>query len=261
MAGARARLAAAVRPFGPGGKLLAEHVAPLDALADALGLPRDDEAPASGHRLGSLSEQYESGGRGPGTVSSGHGDPGGVSYGLYQLASRTGTLGKFLSSEGAPWRRELANGGTPGSSGFSTAWKAIAKREPDAFAAAQHAFIERTHYRPAVRDVRDRVGLDLDSRSDAVRDVVWSVSVQHGGAARILVDAIVAAGATAAAWGRPGYDAKLIRAIYARRSDYVRSVAMRYGGTTRNSLLSVVENRYPAEQRDALAMLEGNANA
>lgn len=37
----RAELAAAVRPFAPGGRLLSEHVAPLDALADALGLPRD----------------------------------------------------------------------------------------------------------------------------------------------------------------------------------------------------------------------------
>lgn len=38
---ARARLAEAVRPFGPGGKLLPEHIAPFDTFADALGLPRD----------------------------------------------------------------------------------------------------------------------------------------------------------------------------------------------------------------------------
>lgn len=38
----RAALADAVRPFGPNGKLWAEHIPPLDALADALGLPPAD---------------------------------------------------------------------------------------------------------------------------------------------------------------------------------------------------------------------------
>ena len=42
----RAELAAAVRPFGPGGALLPAHIPALDALADALGLPRDGQAPA-----------------------------------------------------------------------------------------------------------------------------------------------------------------------------------------------------------------------
>lgn len=41
----RAALAAAVRPFAPGGKLLQSHIPALDALADALGLPK---ASASG---------------------------------------------------------------------------------------------------------------------------------------------------------------------------------------------------------------------
>ncbi len=37
----RALLAAAIRPFGPDGRLLPEHVAAFDAFADALGIPRD----------------------------------------------------------------------------------------------------------------------------------------------------------------------------------------------------------------------------
>jgi len=44
----------------------------------------------SGHVLGSLSAKYETSGRGPGTVSTGRGDAGGVSYGSYQLASKLG---------------------------------------------------------------------------------------------------------------------------------------------------------------------------
>lgn len=256
----RQKFAAAVRPFGPDGKIPAAAIDEFDALADALGIPRDGASAAgTAHRLGKLSERFESGGRGPGTVSTGYGDPGGVSYGLYQLASKTGTLADFLQHEGARWRAELHRGGPAGSRGFSAAWQAIAKREPEPFTAAQHDYIERTHYRPVVARVKAQTGLDLDARHAAVRDATWSVAVQHGGAARILADAIVAAGAGAADWGRPGYDEKLLRAIYARRSDYVRGVAGRHRGTTRASLLSIVENRYPAELRAALAMLGASA--
>ena len=53
----RQRLAEAVRSFAPGGKLRAEHIPPFDALADVLGLPRDNEVQPM---LGKLSEQFES---------------------------------------------------------------------------------------------------------------------------------------------------------------------------------------------------------
>src|ERR1700755_1447385 len=36
----------------------------------------------------SMRAKYETGGRGPGVVSTGAGDPGGVSYGSYQMASK-----------------------------------------------------------------------------------------------------------------------------------------------------------------------------
>ena len=45
--------------------------------------------------LGDLSSRYESSGD-PGTVSSGYGDPGGKSYGLYQFSSNAGTLDEYI---------------------------------------------------------------------------------------------------------------------------------------------------------------------
>ena len=45
--------------------------------------------------LGDLSAKYESSGS-PATISSGEGDPGGKSYGRYQLASRMGSVRSFL---------------------------------------------------------------------------------------------------------------------------------------------------------------------
>lgn len=244
---ARQRLAAAVRPFGPDGKLPASAVPAFDALADALGLPRDD---AARPRLGALSARYETGGRGPGVVSSGKGDPGGVSYGTYQLASKTGTAAAFVANEGRKWAALLP--GAPGSASFSAGWRDVAAREPEAFDEAQHAFIERTHYRPAVDAVRQRSGVDLDARAQAIRDAAWSIAVQHAKAADILLGAIAAVGTGAS-------DADLLRAIYARRAAYVRDVAAKTPGSGRATLLSVVENRYPAELAQALRMLEGQA--
>lgn len=216
------------------------------AIDRALGI----ESPAG--RLGSLSEQYESGGRGPGAVSSGRDDPGGVSYGIYQLASRTGTAQKFVANEGRRWAGDFGRA-TPGSAEFSRSWKAIAKREPESFAQAQHDFIQRTHYQPAIDAVRVKCAIDLDSRHRAVRDAVWSVAVQHGGAARILAAAIADADADFSR-ADSAYDRRLIEAIYTQRTQYVQKIASRLGSAERRTLHNVLRNRYPSELQAALAM-------
>lgn len=207
---------------------------------------------ANKQKLGALSEQYESGGRGPGTVSGGQGDPGGVSYGLYQLASKTGTVAAFLAAEGRRWAAELS--AAPGSAAFSAAWKAIARREANAFAEAQHAFIERSHYRPAVNAVRKDSGYDLDARAQAVRDAVWSTAVQHGSAPTLLGRALGDADAVAPR-GTAQHDKAMVEAIYARRTALVRFLADRAPPAVRRTLTTVAEKRYPAELAQALAML------
>ena len=219
-------------------------------------LPSSASAEPQAHRLGALSEHYESGGRGPGTVSGGQGDPGGVSYGLFQLASRTGTAAAFVRAEGARWSAELT--GEPGSPAFSAAWRAIASRDGEAFAAAQRAFIERSHYHPAVRSVLDATGHDLDRRPDALRDVVWSTAVQHGQAAQLLTGAVRAADAKAAR-GTPGHDRVTIRETYRLRADHVRALARRANPAERQVLTHVAGRRYPDECAAALAMLDAQA--
>lgn len=219
------------------------------AIDRALGI----ESPAVTEQLGRLSEKFESGGRGPGAVSSGNGDPGGVSYGIYQLASRTGTARAFVAHEGARWAAYFGRA-APGSAAFSKAWKAIAKREPESFAQAQHDFIQRTHYQPAIDAVLGKSAIDLDSRHRAVRDAVWSVSVQHGGAVRILAAAIADADADLSRTDS-AYDRRLIEAIYTQRTQYVQRIASRLGSSERRTLQNVVRNRYPSELRAALAMI------
>ncbi len=215
-------------------------------------------AAATAHVLGGLSAEFESGNNGPGTVSSGVGDPGGVSYGTYQLASKTGTCAAFVKAEGKPWTGNFV-GLAPGSPGFSAAWKAIAKAEPAVFGNAQHAFIERLMYRPVVKAVADRKGIDLDKRHDAVRDAVWSCAVQHGKASLILIDAIDNLERDT---GRDdaNYDRKLVDAIYKARIAYVLEVAKNKKlQAQRDQLVSITKNRYPKELAKALDMFDGPA--
>src|SRR5690349_13230950 len=94
--------------------------------------------------LGALSAKYETGGRGPGVVSTGAGDPGGVSYGSYQMATKMGVPQKFVTQPGFPWLADFKNL-KAGTSDFTACWKRIATNETDAFQKCQHEYIKKTH--------------------------------------------------------------------------------------------------------------------
>jgi hypothetical protein len=146
-------------------------------------------------RIGWLSSKYEVGRGGPETVStgkleSGADDPGGVSYGSYQLASKRGVDGSsvrafvetyyekdfswFNSAEG---RREWL---APGMPDFEKKWIEVVGRDGNRFLNNEHEFIYDTHYKPVVDEVRRTTGLDVEGRGDALRNAVWSTAVQHG---------------------------------------------------------------------------------
>ena len=130
--------------------------------------------------LGGLSTRYETGGRGPITISSGSGDAGGVSYGSYQMTSAGGgTVGQFVAQADFPWRADFA-GLVPGSEAFSAKWKDIASRFADQFKRVEHDFIKRSHYDPLCASIRADDGIDVTPRSHTFQDVVWSTAVQHG---------------------------------------------------------------------------------
>jgi len=100
--------------------------------------------------LGDSVKLFESGNRGVASVSSGVNDPGGVSYGTYQLSSNARTLQGFLNSpEGGKYSAEFA-GLKPGSVEFSEKWKALAARDPEGLHQAEKTLIYRTHYQPVI---------------------------------------------------------------------------------------------------------------
>lgn len=127
--------------------------------------------------LGAVAALMESGGRkgSAGTVSTGKGDHGGVSYGTHQLASKTGTLQKFLSTSG--YGEQFA-GMAPGSAEFNAKWKQVAAADPN-FGKAQHDFMVDTHYGVAMNNLA-KSGLDLSGRGKAVQEAVFSTATQYG---------------------------------------------------------------------------------
>jgi hypothetical protein len=137
--------------------------------------------------LGVLSGKYESNGD-PGTVSNLAGDRGGKSYGAWQFASNMGTVDSFifwLYDRNENFYNMLTaaksmDGGSFGTN-FDTAWKKLAKDYTDEFLNLQHDYIQIKYYDEAVRYVKNNFnGFDINSKSFAYRNVVWSTAVQHG---------------------------------------------------------------------------------
>jgi LysM repeat protein len=208
-------------------------------------------AASPARRLGSLSKAYEVSSGGPGTVSKGRGDHGGVSYGSYQLSSKFNRPAEFLAAEGKPWAARFA-GHEQGSAGFSKVWKAIAAREPERFYEAQHAYIKRTHYDVQVRKIAARTGLDVNARSRALQDVVWSAAVQHGPSSSLIAKVVAALGQEPS---DPGFDKALIMAIYGERGRRDADGRLHHFRSSSDDFQDGVARRFGREVKDALDML------
>jgi len=205
--------------------------------------------------LGALSAKYETGGRGPGTVSTGVGDPGGVSYGSYQMATKTGTVKRFVTQIGFTWLADFQNL-TAGTVQFTACWKRIAAEQTDAFQKAQHAFIKKSHYDLLASKILNDDGLDVNTRSRALQDVIWSTAVQHGGGTSIVHRALANVSVPRT---DPSFDEQLIRAIYAERGRKKPDGNLAYFGKSSPNVQKGVANRFRSECQDALAMLAKEA--
>jgi len=198
-----------------------------------------------GWKLGQTSEQYESGGKGPGTISTGNGDYGGVSYGTYQLMSRgeqSSTLAKFIrwSSYANQFEGLIIN-----SDEFKDKWREIAENDQEGFGESQHEFIKETHYDPVMASLNN-AGYDFYDNGPGVLDMVWSTSVQFGApsAPKLISSALSGMSMQTAT------DADIIRAVqdykikkndvlFASSSEGVRAGTLSRASSERDALLKL----------------------
>ncbi|NLI81071.1 MAG: chitosanase [Deltaproteobacteria bacterium] len=200
--------------------------------------------------IGTLSSRFESGPAGVDAI--GYDTNGGTSYGIYQISSRAGTMKsfiEFLQERSPQWAQRLLSAGPANTGGVTggmpSEWKRIAAEDPEGFSRVQHDFIEETHFTPALKEIRERTGVDVTQHSRVLSEVLWSTAVQHGpaGAARIFCKAI----------DRGRYDgssvtaSELIGDVYATR-------ARQFGSST-PAVRSAVQGRFREEKALALAML------
>lgn len=132
-----------------------------------------------------LVRKYEAGGD-PACVSSGAGDLGGVSYGIYQLASNTGAVNAFREWACDYPDDDLANYGRLlcefeiNSEKFKKLWRAIGTNDPEGFAKLQDDYAVSVYYKPAAAALLGEGGYDVETKSDAMQAVLMSRAVQYG---------------------------------------------------------------------------------
>jgi Type VI secretion system spike protein VgrG3-like, C-terminal len=205
--------------------------------------------------LGALSARFESNGN-PGSI--GHDSTGGFSYGTYQIATLTGTFSDFMNFLRAQYPDlaqplDAAGGPTAATNGtqqFQAAWKSEAQQNPSRFQQAQHDYIQATHYDVQVAKLQTNFGLDVNQRSRALQNVVWSMAVQMGNTTQTIfrnalknvssIDTVD--------------DAQLIPLLYAERE----KVNIYFASST-PAVKAAVLKRFQQEQNDALQMLQAES--
>jgi hypothetical protein len=198
--------------------------------------------------LGSLSAKYESNGK-PGIIGNTSGDYGGKSYGAWQFSANMGSLQNFmkwLSRNNTDFYKQLVaakklDGGKFGSN-FDKKWRMIARNNNTKFLKLQHGYTKHSYYDNTVAQLKKTYRIDINTRSNALRNVLWSTAVQHGvtGAYNIFKKFNLAAS-----------DESIINSIYNERlkvNTYFRNCSA--------SIKQSVKNRFINERRDALAMLK-----
>ncbi len=203
--------------------------------------------------VGELSAAFESGAQGVNAI--GYDQTGGTSYGTYQIASKPGTMSRFieyLEGQEPTWAAKLKAAG-PTNTGsrkgrMPVAWTNIAKENPERFGQIQRDFIEASHYEPARDKILTRTGVDVDTLPKAAQEALWSTSVQHGpaGAANIFSRIIKSIGGTRT---DADFAQQLISKVYDDRKTHF--------GSSTTSVQANVQGRMNVEKEMVLAMLGG----
>ncbi|MBK1813871.1 hypothetical protein JHL18_25015 [Clostridium sp. YIM B02505] len=203
--------------------------------------------------LGYVSEKYESNGK-PGTYNTTPGDPGGTSYGPWQLAVKVGSVDSFLmwlKGEKVDFYNTLisakqADNGTYGTN-FNNAWSKLGTDHYDEFFDVQKKYIKITYFDQLVKALKNS-GTDYSSRLNdySVRNMLWSTAVQHGvGGAKNIIQI----------YKDVTNDVDFINAIYDERS----KVDI-YFKSSSDAVKQGVKNRFVSEKQFIQRILSAEKN-
>lgn len=191
-------------------------------------------------KIGELAEKYEVGSRGPGFISDGDKwDPGGDSYGSYQLATKVGTLQAYLKTE-LPYVAQLRKYPIK-SKAFNSLWKRLAEKDPEGFKQSQFDFVKTLSYEPC-RYYATKIGI---ADTLAINSALFSMSNQHGGWKKILDGASI-----------DSTDSEItqIEKLYESRKSYINSLKT----LTKKLKANLVETRCVQEKNDCLRLAVSN---
>ena len=209
-----------------------------NAIADFSSIKAADIQFNKNAHLGFISGEFESGGN-PGVIAK---DNIGYAYGAWQINSRVGGLRDFIKTIETDERFAHLAKLKIDSPEFQDEWARVAKNYPDAFLEKQHAFIEKTHFKPVLYYARS-AGLNTTNR--AVQEALWSQAVQHGfeGNKKIIDAAVEKVGKSSSA-------DEIVRALYEARSNYVNGLS-----TLDDSQKANIINRYKRESAKAFGII------
>lgn len=131
--------------------------------------------------LGELSKTHESNGN-PACISSGEGDGGGKSYGMYQFSSKYNIpvdFANWMAEQDLEYGKRLLNAGEYYSWFFDEVWKDIANENNEHFAYLQHEYTKIMYYDVAKSILLDKYNYNLENHSEALKNVIWSMAVQY----------------------------------------------------------------------------------
>ncbi|MCY6369341.1 vgrg protein [Clostridium ganghwense] len=197
--------------------------------------------------LGLKASKYESN-LNPGAISNTPGDYGGKSYGAWQFSSKTGSLNSFVNSlkgNYGEFYSKLSEAkrkdGNKFGKNFDAAWLNIALTNKEKFMKVQQDYVKQSYYDKAAQNLKSKFGFNIDKRSDALKESLWSTVVQHG------------VGGTSAIFSKLNLnkdDRSIINDLYNERQKvniYFRSSS--------EQVKRSVYNRFTREKQDMLNML------
>lgn len=130
-------------------------------------------------KIGELAAKYETSNKGPGYISNGSawGDPGGDSYGSYQLETKKGTMQEYLRGND-----KYINALKPlkiNSLEFKNKWRELAKQDPEGFEQSQFDYLANkpNGYNTAIKYAQQ---LGWAVGNFALQSAIYSIVNQSG---------------------------------------------------------------------------------